>query len=196
MKNLIFMLGLIFLGFNNLLAQQDTTTIFQRPAGYFNDPVRSKLKMKVEEQHGLWVLSLYHRKYGLQEQISFVDKELSVRKGPYLLLEKGNIVEEGVYEKGYKIGEWKKHYPNHVLAESAHYVWGKLNGELKSYWENGNLKAIKRYNKDKRRGDWKLFYQNGKLALAETYQENGKLSTGIYFDTLGKSIDKKAIDFN
>lgn len=190
----LFLMGICIANFT--FAQQDTTTIFQRPRGYYVDPIRSKWKMKVAQVDDLWVVSLYGKRNALQEQISFEDKDLTIRKGPYVLYDQGHIKQEGNYERGYKVDEWKVYYPNKVLKEKSYYTWGKWNGVVRNYWANGKLKAIRRYTLDKPTGDWKFFYEDGKLALAETYAEDGKLIVGTYFDTAGKGIDKMKLNFN
>ncbi|RZL51012.1 MAG: TonB family protein [Pedobacter sp.] len=184
-------LALLFM-YSFAFAQQDTTLIYANP-GYNKDPMRSRLKQKVEEKEGLYVLSLLDKKDVLVEQISYEDKKLEVRKGPYLFYEKGNVKEQGSYNKGHKSGEWKYYYPNKQLFEKVNYLYGKLNGDYQSYWDDGNLKKEGTYILDKKAGNWKMFYRDKKPALTEEYNEQGKLLDGVYFDQEGKSVNNLAI---
>ncbi|MES2651231.1 MAG: hypothetical protein V4663_05795 [Bacteroidota bacterium] len=143
--------------------RQDTTTLYQRAKGFSTDPIRSKWRQEVKKEGNFFVLNLYDKKDVLQEKISFADKHLLERKGAYLLFQNGNVKEEGNYNKGYKVGEWKSYYVNKQLLEKKNYVWDKLHGSRK------------------------LFYKDGKLALDETY-ERDRLLTGAYFDPQGKTI--------
>ncbi|TKC12486.1 TonB family protein [Pedobacter polaris] len=183
-----FILLLLILQSAYVFAQQDTTLIYSNP-GYNKDPLRSRLKQKIEEKEGLWVITLYDRKDVLIEKISFEDKKLEIRKGAYAFYENGNIKEEGHYNRGYKSGEWNYYYPNKQLYEKVNYLWGKLNSDYKSYWDDGNLKKEGTYNQGKKTGNWKMFYRDKKPALTEEYDENGKLIDGVYFDEQGKSVN-------
>lgn len=167
-------------------AQQDTTTIFQSPRGYFIDPIRAKFKKIVSHKDSLWTVSLYNRKKELQESINFEDKNLTIRKGPYLLNENGSIKEQGFYSRGYKVGEWITYYPNKQIKEKAHYRWDLLTGKFVSYWPNGQLKEQGQYLAGKKVKDWLMFYENGKPASKESYDETGRLIHSTYFDRNGE----------
>ncbi len=163
---------IVFLGCGSLtFAQQadnykqDTTTLYQRAKGFSTDPIRSKWRQEVKKVGDLFVLNLYDKKDVLQERISFADKDLLERKGSYIRYQNGAISEEGNYDKGYKVGEWKRYYPSKQLSETTNYAWDKMSSR-------------------------KLFYKDGKLALDEVYSRNGNLETGKYFDEQGKVVDK------
>lgn len=145
--------------------RQDTTTLYQRAKGFSNDPIRSKWRQEVKKEGDLFVLNLYDKKDVLQERISFVDKTLLERKGPYAFYQNGVIKEEGNYDKGYKVGQWKRYYSTKQLFESINYTWDKVTGSRK------------------------IFYKDGKLALDEVYTVMGKLETGKYFDEQGNEVD-------
>lgn len=182
-KSLTFLL--LFITFW-AFAQQDTTTVYQSARGYFVDPIRVNFKKKVIQTDSLWAVLLYNKKNELQEKISFADKNLEIRKGPYLLNENGNIKEEGFYNKGYKVGEWISYYPNKQIREKANYRWDLLNGQYISYWPNGQLKKQGVYLMGRKINDWVMFYENGNPALKETYNESGKLMTSAYFESNGE----------
>lgn len=187
MKTLVLFV-LCYLGVS-AYAQQDTTTIFQRPRGYHVDLLRSEWDRKVSQQNGLWVLMLYGKRKELREKISFEDKGLEVRKGPYAYYEKGQVVEEGEYDKGYKHGEWKYYYAQQRLAEKTNYSWGKQNGAFKAYWDNEQLKSEGHYLNDKQVGIWQYFYRNGELAIKESHNELGEVTGGLYFDEHRKVLN-------
>lgn len=183
-KVLIFFVAL-FCSINFVFAQQvdnyrqDTTIVYQREKGFFSDPIRSKWRQEVKKEDDIWVLRLYDKKNVLQELIPFADKNLEERKGAYTLYQNGNVKEEGNYDKGYKVGEWKYYYPNMQLFEKINYAWDKLYGASLSYWDNGQLKASKKYVNGVKNGEWKFFHKDGKLASTEVYNESGKLEVGI-----------------
>ncbi|MFD0940454.1 energy transducer TonB [Pedobacter boryungensis] len=187
MKRIIFLTVTILGIGNQVFAQQDTTTVFSSP-GYTKDPLRSKWTKTVEQKDSLWVVYFYNKKNILQETISFADKKLEVRKGPYAFYDNNNLKEEGNYEKGYKNGVWKKYYPNHQLAENAYYAWGNLHSVFKSYWDNNQLKKEGKYFRGKKISVWRLFYSDGKPAFKERYTEQGEFIDGVYFDQEGKNV--------
>lgn len=170
-------------------AQQDTTLVFQSPRGYFVDPIRANFKKIVTYKDSLWEVSLYDKKNVLQESINFEDKNLTVRKGPYLLNENGKIKEEGFYNRGYKAGEWISYYPNQQVREKAHYKWDQLDGEFISYWPNGQLKKQGIYLIGRRIKNWTMFYENSQPALKENYDESGKLIHSTYFIADGQQTE-------
>ncbi|MGF1923002.1 MAG: toxin-antitoxin system YwqK family antitoxin [Bacteroidia bacterium] len=145
--------------------RQDTTTLYQRAKGFSFDPIRSKWRQELKKEGELFVLTLYDKKDVIQERISFADKELLERKGSYVRYSDGRVKEEGNYDKGYKVGTWKRYHANKHLSETANYLWDKLAGSRKMY------------------------YNDGKLALDEVYNRNGNLELGKYFDKQGNAVD-------
>lgn len=172
----------LFLLSSFAFAQQDTTTIFQLPKGYYTDPLRADWTKKLSQQNGLWVVSLHGKKGVLREKISFEDKNLEVRKGPYVFYENGYVKEEGQYDKGYKVGEWKYYGAKQQLLEKINYSWGNRNGVYKAYWTNEQLKSEGNYINEKPVGIWQHFYRNGELAIKENHNELGEVTGGLYFD--------------
>lgn len=188
MKKYISIIASLFVSsFAFAQARQDTTTIYSNP-GYNKDPMRSKWISSVEQKGDFWVLSLTDKKGVLREKISFADKKLEIRKGPYSFYENGVVKEEGNYEKGYKNGEWHYYYLNQQLIENVNYTYDKYNGAFKAYWDNGDLKKEGDYVMGIKTGNWKMFYKGKKLAANEEYDEKGKVVDGIYFDQEGNSV--------
>ena len=172
-------------------ARQDTTIAYAR-AGYEKDPVRSQFRKVIEKKDSTWVVSLLGRKDVLQEEVSYADEKLEVRKGRYARYENGNIVEKGAYDRGYKMGSWNTYYPNGQVSSNEYYHWGKLYGTYTKHWENGQLKEKGDYSNGKNIKSRTMFYQDGRPALKEFYNENGKVS-GTYFDQQGNEVAYSAI---
>jgi len=175
-KSFLLLVGLLF-SLHKANAQQvdnyrqDTTNVYQRTKGFYSDPIRSKWRQEVKQEGDVWVLSLYNKKNVLQEKITFADKNLEERRGPYQFYKDGNVKEEGSYDKGYKHGEWKSYYPNKQLFEKVRYSWDKLHGASVIYWDNGKLKAQGQYANGKRVGEWQMFLNDGKLERKENYDD-------------------------
>lgn len=174
-------------------AQQDTTTIFRNPRGYFNDPMRSNWDRKVERNGNEWALSLYDRKKVLQERITFEDAKLEVRKGAYVFYQNQKVKIEGQYDKGYKHGEWKYYDENGQLLEKVNYSWDKIDGLSEMFWNNGQIARTGRYVVGKRSGVWNSYYKDGKLAGKEGYDEGGMLKEKTYYDINGELIDENKL---
>jgi antitoxin component YwqK of YwqJK toxin-antitoxin module len=165
--------------------RQDTTTLYQRTKGFHSDPIRAKWRQELKQEGDSWILRLYNKKNILQEEITFADKNLEVRKGLYRLYQDGHKKEEGKYEKGYKVGLWKYYDSNQQTIERINYNWDKFHGLSFLYWDNGQVKASRNYVNGIKTGEWKMYYKDGKLALNEHYDENGKLDKGSYFTPSG-----------
>lgn len=169
-------------------AQQDTTFVYQAPKGHFIDPLRADWDKKVTQENGSWVVKLYGKRNALREKISFEDQKLEIRKGPYAFYENGILIQEGDYDKGYRLGEWKTYFPNKQLMLKENYSWDKLNGAYQSFWDNGQLQSEGVYVNNKKAGIWKGFYRDGKLAIRERYNELGAPEEGIYLDQERKRL--------
>jgi len=174
-------------------AQQDTTTIFRNPRGYFNDPIRSNWDRQVAHKNNEWVLSLYDRKKVLQERITFEDAKLEVRKGPYIFYQNQKVKEEGQYDKGYKHGEWKYYDENGKLLEKVSYSWDKTDGLSEMYWDTGLVARTGKYVVGKKYGIWNSYYKNGKPAAIEIYNEVGVLKEKTYFDSNGAGSNENKL---
>lgn len=172
-------------------ARQDTTLVYAR-SGYEKDPVRSQFRKVIEKKDSTWVVSLLDRKDVLQEEVSYADEKLEVRKGRYARYENGKLIEKGYYDRGYKMGSWNTYYPNGQVSSNEYYHWGKLYGAYAKHWENGQLKEKGEYNNGKNIRSRTMFYQDGHPALKEFYNENGKVS-GTYFDQQGDEVDYSTI---
>jgi len=176
---LILFLTIAKIGF----AQQDTILVYNSPM-YTKDPIRSKWRPVVKHAGEFYQVTFYDRKDVAQEVISFEDKDLTIRKGPYTSYQKGILKEQGAYDKGHKNGEWITYNSDgktHRKVETFSY--GKLDGRYIQYW-NGN-KEEGNYINGTKTGTWKFTYKEGKPAGAETYDETGKKLEGKYYDKEG-----------
>lgn len=178
---LILFLALAKIGF----AQQDTTIIYNSPM-YTKDPIRSKWRPVVKHVDGFYQVTFYDKKDIVQEVISFEDKDLTVRKGPFTSYQKGKIKEKGDYDKGHKHGEWTTYNSAGQIKKIENFVHGKLDGKYAEYW-NGN-KEEGSYTNGKKTGNWKFTYKEGKPAGTEAYDETGKKVEGKYYDKEGATI--------
>lgn len=183
---LILLLAIAKIGFaQNNNSQQDTTLIYSSPM-YTKDPVRSKWRPVVKRVGEFYQVTFYDKKDVIQEIISFEDKDLTVRKGPFLMYKNGKESEKGTYDKGHKHGEWLKYDIDGVLAEKQKYNWGKLNGLTVKYWNNQQVQEEGNYEDGRKIGEWRLFYKDAKPAGTETYDEYGKIKQAEYFFNDGR----------
>lgn len=177
-------------GFVNV--RQDTTLVYQRGA-YRNDPMRAQWEVKVVRKDSVYVVELYDKKNVLQEQISYADKDLEERKGPYFFYVNGLLKTEGFYDKGYKTGLWVTYGTDKKAVKKVNYKFGKLHGLYLSFWENGQQKSAGTYFHNVKVDAWQMFYADGKPALKETYSDKGQLVDSAYLAKDGKSINKSLI---
>lgn len=177
---LILFLAITKIGF----AQQDTTLIYNSPM-YTKDPIRSKWRPVVKHVGQFYQVTFYDRKDVMQEVISFEDKDLTVRKGPFTSYSKGKLREKGDYDKGHKHGEWTTYNSTEQISKLENYVHGKLDGKYVKYW-NGN-KEEGNYINDKKTGNWMFTYKDGKPAGTEMYDDTGKKIEGKYYDKEGNT---------
>ena len=83
MKNLVFFLVIVLISsFAKAQFVQDTTLVYATPA-FLKDPLRSNWNTKYIKLGAGWQLQLSDKKGVLRERITFEDKKLEVRKGPY-----------------------------------------------------------------------------------------------------------------
>lgn len=181
---LILFLAIAKIGF----AQQDTTLIYNSPM-YLKDPVRSKWRPVVKREGELYQVSFYDKKDVLKEVISFEDKNLTIRKGPYSSYYGTTIGDNGSYDKGHKHGEWINYSVvngERQVRRIQNYYYGKLNGKYVEYW-NGN-KEEGNYTNGEKTGNWIFTYEDGKLAGEEVYSETGKKSKARYYNRDGIAV--------
>ncbi len=166
-------------------AKQDTTLVYSSPM-YTKDPVRSKWIPVVKKTGEFYQVTFYDKKNVAQELISFEDSKLLVRKGEYIRYTAGKISEKGMYDKGYKNGEWLTYIKDGSLKKSENFYYGKLDGHFSEYWDSQQIKQQGSYENGRKIGLWKLFYLDGKLAGEENYDVYGKKEKSNYFHKNGE----------
>lgn len=85
-----------------------------------------------------------------------------------------NLLEQGIYEKGWKVGLWKKWYSNGTLKEQILWKKGLKHGHLELFAPNGQLIEKRTYKKGLLHGyfstfengeETKIKYRKGKLIV-------------------------------
>ncbi len=182
---LILLLAVTKIGF----AQQDTTLVYNSPM-YLKDSVRSKWRPVVKRFGELYQVSFYDKKDVLKETISFEDKNLTIRKGPYSSFYGINIGDTGSYDKGHKHGEWINYSTvnseKRYIRRTENYYYGKLDGKFKQNWPNLQVQQEGTYENGRKIGEWNSFYKDGKLAGKEVYDAYGKKGITEYFFNDGR----------
>lgn len=84
------------------------------------------------------------------------------------------VIEEGEYKDGRKVGLWISYYSNGKKKNEITYVSGRPSGPYTTYYTNGNVEE---------QGNWK---SNRNVGTFKRYHENGKVSQEFNFDPSGK----------
>lgn len=89
-------------------------------------------------------------------------------------------------------GDYVDKYPNGIVKFSGFYRFGERHGQWMAFYENGNMWSECFYNKGKKHGASNVYYANGKPQYKGWYKNDLRDSLWLFFDTLGKQIDKRA----
>lgn len=181
---LILLVAIAKIGF----AQQDTTLVYNSPM-YTKDPVRSKWRPVVKRVDNLFQVTFYDKKDVIKEVISFEDKNLTIRKGPYSSYYGTSIGDTGSYDRGHKHGEWINYGTvngSREIRRIENYTYGKLDGKFTQKWSNEQTQMEGTYENGRKIGEWNSFYKDGKLAAKEVYDAYGKKASAAYFSNDGK----------
>jgi hypothetical protein len=84
------------------------------------------------------------------------------------------LLEQGVFEKGLKIGEWRQWYPAGHLAAVENYKDGLANGKWIRYAPEGGTAWRRSYHKGLPDGKWIEYYPNSKPKSEESWREGVK----------------------
>lgn len=184
---LILFVAIAKIGFaQNNNSQQDTILVYSSPM-YTKDPVRSNWSPVIKKVGEFFQVTFSDKKGVAQEVISFEDRDLSIRKGPYVRYQQGKLKEKGNYDKGHKNGEWITYFGNgDQVKKSENFAYGKLDGKVYEYWEGDNIQTDGTYENGRKIGEWKLYYRGSKLAGQEIYDVYGKKVEAAYFFSDGK----------
>lgn len=89
-------------------------------------------------------------------------------------------------------GDYVDKYPNGVVKFSGFFRFGQRHGQWMAFYENGNMWSECFYDKGKKQGASNVYYGNGKPQYKGWYKNDMRDSLWLFFDTLGKQIDKHA----
>ncbi len=89
-------------------------------------------------------------------------------------------------------GDYVDKYPNGIVKFSGFYRFGQRHGQWMAFYENGNMWSECYYDKGKKHGASNVFYSNGKPQYKGWFKNDLRDSLWLFFDTLGKQVDKHA----
>jgi hypothetical protein len=99
-----------------------------------------------------------------------------------------NLLEQGEYRNGYKIGEWSKWYPNGEIAERINWKNGLATGCFERYDDNGNLVEQGKYKEGQIHGLF-ISYEGGKRMKA--HYRNGIIKEKSLPSKKGEKSEEK-----
>lgn len=99
----------------------------------------------------------------------------------------GQLIEEGRYNAGKRIGTWKRYWPNGKVMSEVNYTAGLPRGEYRIYYPNGRVEEQGTWDLDRNTGSFKRWHPNGKPAQDFLFDQYG-LRDGIqkYFHENGQ----------
>ena len=89
-------------------------------------------------------------------------------------------------------GDYIDKYPNGVIKFTGFFRFGKRHGEWMAFYENGLKWSDCFYDKGKKHGSTMVYHPNGKLYYSGWYKNDLRDSLWLFYDTLGKEIDRHA----
>lgn len=89
-------------------------------------------------------------------------------------------------------GDYVDKYPSGIVKFSGFFRFGERHGQWMAFYENGNMWSECFYDKGKKQGATNVYYANGKPQYKGWYKNDMRDSLWLFFDTLGKQIDKRA----
>ena len=107
------------------------------------------------------------------------DKE-GKRTGKWIIYTSKSIkIEEGVFVKGRKEGQWIKYFEDGKTPKlKGSYSNNRPDGEFIRYYKNGKIKEKGSYSKSKFKGEYIRYYSNGKIEYTGNYNNLGE-ETGV-----------------
>ncbi len=104
----------------------------------------------------------------------------------------GQLIEEGRYEKGKRLGTWKRYWPTGKVMSEVTYRFGVPRGDYRTYYPNGKPEEEGTWDLDRNTGNFKRYHPNGKPAqefifdqygmrngTQKYYHENGRLAVEV-----------------
>ena len=89
-------------------------------------------------------------------------------------------------------GDYVDKYPNGIVKFSGFYRFGQRHGQWMAFYENGNMWSECFYDKGKKQGASNVYYANGNPQYKGWFKNDLRDSLWLFFDTLGKQVDKRA----
>lgn len=84
----------------------------------------------------------------------------------------GNLMEEGNYKNGVKVGTWTAYHPGGRLkAVVSNYKNGKLDGEMATYDKRGKIMSSVEYKNGLKHGVFKTYDKKGKVTNEKRFSE-------------------------
>lgn len=95
-----------------------------------------------------------------------------VLHGPYQQhTRKKQLLEQGVFNKGLKVGVWRQWHPDGYLSALETYEKGLADGSWIGYAPNGALAWRKHYKEGLPHGRWTTYYENSRPKASEHWKE-------------------------
>lgn len=104
----------------------------------------------------------------------------------------GQLIEEGRYAGGKRVGTWRRYWPNGKLMSEITYVAGRPRGPYTTYYPDGRTEEQGSWDLDRNTGGFKRWHPNGQLAqdftfnaygvrdgVQKYYHENGQLEVEV-----------------
>lgn len=104
----------------------------------------------------------------------------------------GQLIEEGRYAGGRRVGVWRRYWPNGKLMSEITYVAGRPRGAYTTYYPDGRPEEQGQWDLDRNTGGFKRWHPNGELAqdfvfnaygirdgVQRYYHENGRLEVEV-----------------
>lgn len=89
-------------------------------------------------------------------------------------------------------GDYMDKYPNGVIKFTGFFRFGERHGEWMAFYENGLRWSDCFYDKGKKHGATTVYHPNGKLFYSGWYKNDLKDSLWLFYDSLGKEVDRRA----
>lgn len=104
----------------------------------------------------------------------------------------GQVIEEGRYANGKRIGQWRRFWPNGQVMSEISYTMGQPRGPYTTYYPSGKTEEQGSWDLDRNTGKFQRWHPNGQLAQDFTftafgvrdgvqryYHENGQLEVEV-----------------
>ena len=198
MKNL-FLIVLLSFGLNQVFSQNDT---IYYDADWEEVDWREEATFyrlwEIDDKSENYIFEDFYLSGKIQAKGTFKTEKTKIKIGlATWYAENGNKTQEGKYEKGSKVGLWKKWYKDGKNKDVINYVnnntevldkWNKDgtaqvkngNGTYTNYWENGNIKITGEISDKFKNGTWKNYTKESELENEAIYSD-GKLVKGVSY---------------